>query len=343
MGLARGILQRSHDRDNADNHPSYQPEQHNNLNQEDLNRSKSSQNDEEEPSSKYDLIKEEEEEEEEIYLVKQQRGYLAILFSITQVIILIAMMIECKIAPMQINPMVGPYPDALSYWGGKNAYFILNEEEWWRLITPIFLHAGIFHLMGNVSVQLDTGAFFEREWGSFVWLIIYLSSALGGSVLSTIVIPNTVGVGSSGAVCGLFGGKLAEALCRCCESTKTQQAKISRNVLKKHTCGSILSVIVIGLFSFVPYVDWAAHLGGLLGGLSVGLMIFACRIKTLFFRLVWFLLGAFITVVGFSVSITYMIEEKKDEVAAELADVCGYYMQHFENYECNCMLDRHQE
>ena len=36
--------------------------------------------------------------------------------------------------------MIGPYPDALDYWGAKNASKILDDNEWWRLITPLFLH-----------------------------------------------------------------------------------------------------------------------------------------------------------------------------------------------------------
>ena len=186
-----------------------------------------------------------------IYIVKQQRGYLSVLFSFAQTVILIAMMIQCKVAPMNINrelrlfvsiffsykmchvqcilypllysnslyqssqyqilAMVGPYPDALNYWGGKNAYYILYDQEYWRLVSPIMLHAGVFHLICNVSVQLDTGAFWEREWGSVVWLIVYLVSAIWGSILSVIVIPNSVGVGSSGSVCGLFGAKMVSS------------------------------------------------------------------------------------------------------------------------------------
>lgn len=89
-------------------------------------------------------------------------------------------------------------------------YYILYDQEYWRLVSPIMLHAGIFHLLCNVAVQLDQGVFWEREWGSFVWLIVYLVSAVWGSIMSVIVIPNSVGVGSSGSVCGLFGAKLAE-------------------------------------------------------------------------------------------------------------------------------------
>lgn len=125
-----------------------------------------------------------------------------------------------------MNPMIGPYPDALSYWGGKNTVLIVEDGEYWRLVTPIFLHAGVIHLLGNISVQMDIGAFFEREWGSFRYLIIYIASAVGSSLLSCIVMPNSISVGSSGALMGLFGAKLSEVFCRSCESKRTKQGRI---------------------------------------------------------------------------------------------------------------------
>ena len=54
-----------------------------------------------------------EEEEEEVYIVKQKWGYLSIGFSVAQTVILAIMMWQCGVAPMNINPMIGPYPDAL--------------------------------------------------------------------------------------------------------------------------------------------------------------------------------------------------------------------------------------
>ena len=49
-------------------------------------------------------------EEEEIYIVRQQYGYMSIAFSIVQTLILILMMWQCGVAPLRLNPMVGPYP-----------------------------------------------------------------------------------------------------------------------------------------------------------------------------------------------------------------------------------------
>mmetsp|Transcript_226 Transcript_226/g.361 ORF Transcript_226/g.361 Transcript_226/m.361 type:complete len:373 (+) Transcript_226:164-1282(+) len=280
---------------------------------------------------------------EPVYIVKQKKGYLSILFSLAQTVILIGMMIQCSVAPMRINPMIGPYPDALSYWGAKNSYDILYDHEYWRLFTPILLHAGIFHLVCNIAVQLDTGAFFEREWGSFIWLLVYLGSAAAGSILSVIVSPNTIGVGSSGSVCGLFGAKIAEAICRCRESTKTDAKELSHAILCEQFASTLCSVILILVFSFIPYVDWAAHVGGLLGGFLMGIMIFSLQIKTKRWKIGMFAVGLLASVIFYGLGIHQMFNDAKNNVAQEMSDVCGYYQQFFEGYECRCMLERHEQ
>lgn len=277
---------------------------------------------------------------EEVYIVRQNHGYFSVLFSAVQVVILVLMMWQCGVAPMRINPMFGPYPDALSEWGGKNSVLILEDGHWWRLLTPILLHAGVIHIFSNVAVQLDSGAFFEKEWGSIRWLIIYLTSAVGSSILSVIIMPQAVSVGSSGAVMGLFGGKLAEVLMRMCEPITDEQERVGHQVRKEQCAMVTCSVIVVMLFSFIPYVDWAAHLGGLVAGLVVGIMVFACDISSVPFKIFWFLVGTLATVLGMLYAIRYMYSGKV-ELVEELRDVCGYYTENFEDYECNCMLEEY--
>lgn len=275
-----------------------------------------------------------EDETNDVYIVRQQKGYLSILFSLSQTVVLAAMMYECGVAPLNMNPMVGPYPDALSYWGGKNAYLILEEGENFRLVTPIMLHAGVVHLLGNVAVQLDTCAFFEREWGSIRWLIIYILSAVGSSAWSTIFSPNNISVGSSGAVMGLFGAKMAEVMVRYCDKIKTMQHRIAHEV-RMEQCGTVTcSVIIVALFSFIPYVDWAAHMGGLVAGFCVGIPIFALNLKKKVMLLFWACVGTFATVTFYSTSLEYMYNQV--EPVEELSDVCEYYRRSFEDYECNC-------
>lgn len=271
-----------------------------------------------------------------IYIVKQQRAYFAIGISLVQVIILIGMMIQCKVAPISINPMLGPYPDAFSHWGGKNAYSILHDNQWWRMITPIFLHAGVIHIFFNVAVQIETGSFFEKEWGSAIWITIYLSSAIGGSILSTVAIPNTIGVGSSGAVCGLFGGKIAEFCCRLCMSKDSVQEKISHGVLMEQFGATMCTIILVTVFSFIPYIDWAAHLGGLGFGFCVGLIIFSLRIEEMRFRIIWCTFAVTLAIVGFGTCITYIVTESKKEISDQLSDVCAYYESYYRDYQCHC-------
>lgn len=212
---------------------------------------------------------------------------------------------------------------------------ILEENEWYRLITPILLHAGVIHLLCNIAVQLETGVFFEKEWGSARWLVIYMVSALGSSILSCIAMPDALSVGSSGAVMGLFGGKLSEVVMRACERARTKQDLVGQQVRKEQCCAVSCSVIVIMLFSFIPYVDWAAHLGGLAAGIIVGIFIFACEIESIVWRVLWSLVGMAITVVSFTMALDYLYSGAIEPLD-ELRDVCEYYSRNIEGYECQC-------
>lgn len=275
--------------------------------------------------------------DDEVYVVKQEKGHFSIYFSMVQTLVLTVMMIQCTIAPLNINPMIGPPPDALDYWGGKNAVKILDEGETWRLITPIFLHAGVIHLFCNVSVQLDIGAFFEREWGSGIWLFVYLTSAVGSSIFSVCFKPDNVSVGSSGAVMGLFGAKLGEIFCRSCESKKNEQGRVGHIVRNEQFSSVMCSVVVVMAFSFVPYVDWAAHLGGLVAGFAAAFLCFAPKIKTKHYAVFWFCVGVAMNLVLYITSISYMYTDV--EPMQDLKDVCNYFKQYFQDYECQCQKD----
>lgn len=275
--------------------------------------------------------------EDEPYQPKQSQGYLSILFSIVQVVILILMMYKCDIASLDINPMIGPYPDALDYWGGKNTYKILNNNEIWRLISPILLHAGLIHLICNVSVQLDAGKKFEREWGSGIWLFVYLTSAVGSCICSCCFMSDQISVGSSGAVMGLFGGKLAELTCQCCETPETNQEIAGRQIRKSQLFGILCTVAIVMAMSFLPYVDWSAHAGGTVFGFCSGLLCFSSWNSTSWYGVFCLIIGVLVNIIAYICSIQYMysnIEPNRD-----LEDVCEYYKRFFEDYNCNCQLE----
>jgi hypothetical protein len=92
------------------------------------------------------------------------------------------------------------------------------------------------------------------------------------------------------------------------------------------------------LFFVGTIVDWAAHLGGLLAGLCIGIVVFSVSIKTPIWRMFWFLVGMALTTMYFAVTLTHMYSGAI-EPAQELRDVCAYYTENFEDYECNCMRE----
>jgi hypothetical protein len=109
------------------------------------------------------------------------------------------------VAPTRVNPMVGPFPDTLDLLQARNTARIIVKYELWRLLTPIFLHAGLVHLLTNVLMQLRLGLYLEVMWGMKAWLLIYFGSGVFASAWSAVLKPETIGVGASGALMGIMG------------------------------------------------------------------------------------------------------------------------------------------
>ena len=76
------------------------------------------------------------------------------LVSISQVIMLGIMGGMYGLAPMNINPMIGPYSYILVRFGAKELSVMMYKNEWWRLITAIFINAGVWQLLSNVFIQV---------------------------------------------------------------------------------------------------------------------------------------------------------------------------------------------
>lgn len=115
------------------------------------------------------------------------------------------------VEPFSVNPTFGPKPDVLLLMGAKRADLIL-AGQWWRLILPIILHAGILHLVFNMLGLWNIGVPMEREFGSWRISAIYLSSGLFGVLMSCLFAPRLTSVGASGAIFGLFGAAWADLI-----------------------------------------------------------------------------------------------------------------------------------
>jgi membrane associated rhomboid family serine protease len=94
---------------------------------------------------------------------------------------------------------------SLTFRGAKLTQRIVNHGEWYRLLTPIFLHGGLAHLLINSVSLYNLGPFVESKFGSKRMLSYYLLSGIAGNALSAVVNPRTPAVGASGAIAGLIG------------------------------------------------------------------------------------------------------------------------------------------
>lgn len=106
------------------------------------------------------------------------------------------------------NDMYGPSTQTLKAMGGKWEPDIRNNNALWRLVTPIFLHAGFLHIFSNLFFQLRLGFILERRWTMPLFLLTYVLTGIGSSLMSCVMSPDSVSVGASGALFGLLGAVL---------------------------------------------------------------------------------------------------------------------------------------
>lgn len=137
----------------------------------------------------------------------------------------------------------------------------LANGEWWRLFTPVLLHATIMHIVFNMWALWVLGPQIERGVGTGPFVGLYLASAaVGGVFVFFLGDPTTVAVGASGAIFGLFGVWANWAVRR-------RNTMYGRALLRQI---GFLLLINAAIPLFVPSIAWQAHLGGLMAGFAIG-------------------------------------------------------------------------
>lgn len=141
---------------------------------------------------------------------------------------------------------------ALLVRGGEVAGVAVGE--YYRLLTAAFLHAGALHLALNMFALATLGPTLESALGRLRFAALYLLSALGGSVTAFMLAPaTTLSVGASGAIFGLFGAFYVV---------------VRRMGGQTGAIAGLLAVNLVITFA-LPFIDWRAHLGGLVTGVLV--------------------------------------------------------------------------
>lgn len=160
---------------------------------------------------------------------------------------------------------VEPSIDGLLTWGA-NFGPRTTGGQWWRLVSAVFVHIGFLHLSMNMLALHNIGRFMERVFGQAGFVVVYLFAGLAGTLSSVAWTPFVVSAGASGAIFGLYGALVAYIL-RC------------REAIPAHSLAGLRS----SALTFLGYnvvlgfahkgTDIAAHLGGLVGGFVLGLVV----------------------------------------------------------------------
>lgn len=195
---------------------------------------------------------------------KEKTKKLDKIFSIKKPIITYCIIALCILAFILMYIFGNGSSDNLTLikFGANLDILTVGLGEYFRLITCSFLHIGIFHLLFNMYALYVIGSQAESFFGKIKYLIIYLFSAVSASLLSLMFSANVISAGASGAIFGLMGSLLYFGY---------HYRIYLGNVIKSQ----IIPIIVINLlFGFlVSGVDNAAHIGGLIGGFLMAMVL----------------------------------------------------------------------
>ena len=142
---------------------------------------------------------------------------------------------------------------------GDKENSLIRAGQWWRLITPIFLHGGWGHIAANGLTLLMLGIPMERIYGARKFFLIYMLAGIAGN-LSSFWFSPVPSLGASGALYGLMGAGLVFPL--------RFQARIdpsARKAILTQLARAALINLAINLIPNLNLDKWA-HLGGMLGG-----------------------------------------------------------------------------
>ncbi len=144
---------------------------------------------------------------------------------------------------------------------GAKANWLIVEGEYWRFLTPTFLHIGFWHLAINTWSLYVLGSDVERLLGAGRFLALYLVSGVS-AVVASFLANDAVSAGASGAIFGLLGATLIY-FAKNRKFLGTRGSQRLRNLV-------VVTGINLAWGLFSPGIDNMGHVGGLVSGLALG-------------------------------------------------------------------------
>lgn len=163
--------------------------------------------------------------------------------------------------------------DTLYRLGAINALRFFYYHEYYRIITAIFLHGDIQHLVGNMLLFFFLGEIVENQMGYWKYLILYFTAGICGGILSmsfsSYLQTFTDSIGASGAIFGVIGALLWIVI-------------RNKGKVENITLGKILFLAIYSLYSGLisTNVDNAAHIGGFIAGFVISAVLYHKSGKT---------------------------------------------------------------
>ncbi|MCE5244637.1 MAG: rhomboid family intramembrane serine protease [Syntrophobacteraceae bacterium] len=164
---------------------------------------------------------------------------------------------------LTLNPFQFLSPDTTSLvaLGASGAKPIDLLHRWWSLVSAIYLHGSILHILFNMLALNQIGRFTVEEYGTYRTFVIYTVSGVVGYWVSYLAgIPITLG--ASGALCGLIGAGLYYGKSR---------GGVYGQVVYQQIRGWVIGIFLFGFL--VPGIDNWAHGAGLVSGILLGLLL----------------------------------------------------------------------
>jgi rhomboid protease GluP len=208
------------------------------------------------------------EQQRAIQATRPKTMEMARMFPVTATLVAVNLLVyaACAIQSLRLG-MGSPieFDTRLLLRWGANFGPLTLDGQYWRIFTSMFLHGGLIHVGANMWCLWEIGRVAERVYGRYRMLTIYLLTGLASSVASLAMHPTTVSVGASGAIFGVVGALLFPFY--------RKRVVLPSPVLKSMLRSLVMFIFInLAIGAAVPFIDNAAHVGGLLSGLLLGVV-----------------------------------------------------------------------